>query len=153
MQELWKKFPPSTIQNHVLKPGGAFRKEYEYEDEGEKPRYFFILNRSPEQDKQLVIVTATTRIEPRKKARESDPKVLVEIKPHEYGVLKRRSVVDCASAKLWEKKKLMDDMEEKRIEPLERLPKDILEKMRFAIRRAKTLPRETKRLVLGDETF
>jgi len=47
MTRLFQEFPPDFIRDKIYIQGGAFRKKHQYATEGEKSRFFFILNRDP----------------------------------------------------------------------------------------------------------
>jgi hypothetical protein len=149
MARLLNSFPPEKIKKTILAAGGAFRKKHEYRNEGEKSRYFFILNRFPEKDDRLIIVTATTKIQQRKKHRL--PQVLVEIKPKDYPSLEEHSIIDCESAVIWNRAKFEEQINKGEVEPLATLPDFILEKLRTAISFSRILAPIDKRLVLGED--
>ena len=151
MARLLDSFPPERIKKTILIRGGAFKKKHEFTNEGEKNRFFFILNKCPQEDDRLIIVTATTRIRKRKKHRPSE--VLVEVTPKEYASLAERSIIDCESCVVWRRTKLEEEVDECRIEPLQQLPKSILERICNAISCSKTLPPVDKRLVLEEESI
>ncbi len=146
-ERLLNSFPPKHIKKAIFVSGGAFRKKHEFENEGEKKRFFFILNKSPEKDDRLVTVHTTTKIRKRKKHRRAE--VLVEITTNEYSSLKKRSVIDCDSYHIWRKSIIEDQINKHKIEPLPPLPSLILERLRNAISFSKTLAPIDKRLVLG----
>ena len=67
---MWRSFPPDILIKTILVPGGAFRMAYAFRDgEPEKYRYFFVLNKSPESSEVILVSTATTQVEKRKRAR------------------------------------------------------------------------------------
>lgn len=146
---LWKRYPPHLIRQSIIVPGGAFQAKYEFRQEGEKVRYFFILNQSPRDDAELVVVTATTQVERRRRHRPQE--VLVSITPADYEPLSKRSVVDCESAQTWPQSQLIERIAQREIRPLEPLPDEIMQKIHKAVAVAKTLSPHVKRLVLGED--
>ena len=148
-ERLFNSFPCGHIRKAVFVPGGAFRKKHEFRNEGDKKRFFFILNRYPEKDDRLIIVTTTTKIKKRRKQRLHE--VLVEITHGEYSSLEKHSVIDCESYIIWRRSILEDEINKHKIEPLQPLPASILERLRNAISFSKTLATMDKRLVLEEE--
>ena len=148
-EHLLNSFPPDRIQKAILVPGGAFRRKHEYRDEGQKKRFFFILNESPEKDDRLILVTATTKIQERRQRRTGE--VLVEITPHEYCPLESNSVIDCESCLVQRKDLIEGQIRRHEIEPLQPVPQAILKRLWRAVSFSKTLAPVDKRLVLGDE--
>ena len=78
------ELPPEIVAKQIVVSGGAYRKYHKYgtETKGSKYRFFFILNKTPENDEKLIIVTSTTQIT--KRCKERFHKVLVRIGPDEY---------------------------------------------------------------------
>jgi len=148
-EHLLNSFPPDRIQKAIFVPGGAFRKKHEYRDEGQKKRFFFILNESPEKDDRLILVTPTTKIKERKQRRSAE--VLVEITPQDYFPLQSNSVIDCESCLVQRKDLIEEQIRRHEIEPLQPVPQTILDHLRRAVSFSKTLAPIDKRLVLGEE--
>ena len=146
---LGHRMPPNLVKGIVLVPGGAFRRHWEYGAEGKKWRYFFILNRAPETDDHLVIVTATTQIEKAFKC--FCHKALVTVDPKEYPSLERRSVINCSLPEEKTKEELIRAIERGEVCCLAPLPDSILAKVRKAIETATTVTPRLKRLVLGED--
>ena len=154
MGQLWEHLAPDAIKQIILKPGGAFQMRYQYGNEGEKRRYFFVLNKRPEQDDRIVLLSPTTQIKKRRTCRRRCPEVLVEISPRECSALEERSVVDCASKPIiLDKKKLIEKVGRYEVQPLSPLSDSLLVCIHKAIASAKTWDAETKRLVLGEEAI
>lgn len=143
--------PPEIVAKQVTVPGGAYRKFHEYGTEGggPKPRFFFILNKSPENDKDLIIVTSTTQISSRYKARYY--KVLVRVSPNEYNSLPEESLIDCNSAEKIPKGNIVNWIKDQKITPLPPLPDSVLNRLRDAIKHSSNLNTKEKRLVLGSD--
>ncbi len=92
------ELPPEIDAKRVIVPGGAYRKLHGYgtETKGPQRRFFFILNKNPENDKDLIVVTSTLQKTSRRRARYY--KVLVTVSPNEYNSLPEESLIDCNSA-------------------------------------------------------
>lgn len=145
------KLPPEIIVRQIIVSGGAYRKLHEYgtETKGPKRRYFFILNKNPANDKDLIIVTSTTQITSRYKARYH--KVLVRVSPNEYNSFREESLIDCDSAKKVPKSDIVDWIRNQQITPLPPLPDSVLSQLRNAIKHTSTLNAKEKQLVLGSD--
>ena len=119
----------------------------EFSGEGLKNRFFFVLNLSPQNDNDLVIVTATTKIKGREACRR--PEVLVKLSRKEYHELDADSVIDCESAEPWPKATLLKSIGGKNVQPLSPLPPPVMRRIADAVLACKTLSTVTKRMVLG----
>lgn len=145
------ELPPEIVVKQIIVPGGAYRKLHEYgtEIKGTKRRYFFILNKNPANDKDLIVVTSTTQITSRYKARYH--KVLVKVSPNEYNSFTEESLIDCDSAEKVSNSEIVDWIKNQKIAPLPPLPDSVLNQFRNAIKHASTLNTKEKRLVLGND--
>ena len=146
--DFWKAFPPDIVFKQIMVSGGAFREKHEFAAEGTKFRYFFIINAYPNDDADLVLVTATTQIRKRQRQRARTPRVLVYVDPTLYSPLEKPSVIDCASADVRPVENVRAAIEKHQVQPLLPLPPEILERVRAAVRAARTLEPRVKRLVL-----
>jgi len=142
--------PPDVIAQKILVPGGAFRMRHEFHSEGEKNRFFFVLNKNPQIDNVILLVTATSKIKEHKA--KWPPNVLVEIGPFEYQELEVLSIVNCETARAFQKKDVQRWVSERKIVPLRPLPKAVLARLRTAIAQCKVLAPVDKQLVLKDES-
>ena len=150
MTRLFQAFPSDYIRDQIYIQGGAFRKKHQFATEGEKSRFFFILNLEPKEDDELIIVTTTTKIEGRRKYRRTE--VLVDLSPDDYEPLEVNSIIDCESASdSWEKSVLDNAIDRGKVEALRPIPQVILDRLCKAIASAKTLTVAQKRLILGDD--
>jgi len=145
------ELPPESVAKQIIVSGGAYRKLHEYgtETKGPKRRYFFILNKNPENDKDLIVVTSTTQITSRYKARYH--KVLVRVGPNEYNSFTEESLIDCDSAEKVSKNDIVNWIRDQKITPLPPLPDSVLNQLRDAIKHTSTLNTKEKRLVLGND--
>ena len=150
VENLGNSFPPEFISKHIFIPGGAFRKHHEFQDEGEKNRFFFVLNANPQQDTVIVLATATTKIEKLVHRYRDRPEVLVAIRHCDYEPLPESSIVNCEAALALPKSRVQQAIDNHEIELLPPLPSDILERLRNAISKCKVIPPEDKRLILGE---
>jgi len=150
MERLGNHLPQHIIEEKIFVEGGTFlRKAYQFRNEKPKNRRFFVLNKNPKQDNRILTVHATTKAETRKAVR--PPEVLVEIKSAEYESLQEDSIVDCESWKVWHKPHLQQEIADGKIEVLAQLPYPILDKLREAISRSKTLYPIDKRLIIPED--
>lgn len=149
---LFDIFPTSLLLSSVLVPGGAFRAEYECLDEGLKLRFFFVINKRPETDEPIIMLTSTTKIEERRRhhGRRAD-QVLVPISPDEYPSLDRPSVLDCESPVKRKRAVFLAGVQNREYLPLPPLPERILERIRAGVSAARGISPIHKRLVLGSE--
>ncbi len=137
-----------TLEN-ILVPGGAFLMLHEFTNEGRKRRFFFILNREPQRDSVLLLVTATSNICGRLRHRGEGPVVIVS--PGEYPPLPLRSAIDCASAEERRRSELFAWATRPDFAVLDPLPRAVLCRLRQAVAVAKTLTPTQKELVLGPQ--
>ena len=144
------ELPPEIVAKQIIVSGGAYRKVHEYgtETKGPQRRYFFILNKNPENDKDLIVVTSTLQKTSRRKARYY--KVLVTVGPNEYNSLPEESLIDCNSAEKISKSDIVNWIKDQKITPLPPLPNSVLNRLRDAIKHSSTLNTKEKRLVLGN---
>jgi hypothetical protein len=142
--------PPKTIEQTIaFKAGDGYRRYKQYfGDPTPKYRFFFILNQFPRNDDKWVVVTATSQVE--KTVRHNYYKSYVLVEPHEYKHFKVRTALNCALAVPVEKKGIIEEIADKKIELITPLPADILDKCRAAIKASPTITKEIRQLVLGD---
>lgn len=141
--------PSYVVSGKILVPGGAFRKFHEFRTEGEKPRFFFVLNKYPRQDSVILLATASTQIKRLKQKWPAD--VLVEIGVYEYQELEYSSVINCEGARAFQRSEIERWITNGEVEPLGPLPAHILEKLRRAVAKCKVLAPVDKKLVIGEE--
>lgn len=141
--------PENLIDNHVFIPGFAFKKLHSSTSEPEKKRFFFVLNKTPNHDKYLVVSTTTTKI--RKYRRKFTKEVIVDIAPEEYDPLTEKCIIVCEYAHVRQKSTVLQWIKKGNIEHIKPLPESVMERIRTAVAKCKILPPEDKRLVLGEE--
>lgn len=150
MSRLGDSMPPEIKEACTLVAGGAYRQEHQFrEGEKVKPRFFFIINKLPDNDDTLIIVTATTKI--KKHVARWPRNVLVIVEPSEYDEFTKKSLINCSLAMKRPKAELIQEIRQNKAGPLARLPEAVLEKIRKAVAVATTLSPKDKRLVLGAE--
>lgn len=136
----------------LLRQGAVFRMMHQFKDEGEKYRYFIVLNIDPQSDKLIILTTTTTQYLRRQQAHGKDAEsVLVGIHPSEYPDIERFCVVDCRSCRSYEKEDLIKNMEKQGVIFKNPLPDSILSRITSSISRDKTLPASIKRLIVKEE--
>ena len=138
-----------------LQPGGAFRCPQRFpSDPKPKNRYFFILNRDPERDEEIVLVTPTTQGQRRREARgKAGEASIVDLSPQEYSALEVPSTVDCNSAEVWTKAELGRRIAAREASILDPLPETMLKRLREAVLCSRLIEPRIKRLVLGEDVF
>lgn len=149
MTKLWEKMPAEMLAGSIFVPGGAFRMNFQFADEGMKFRYLFVLNHNPQTNKLIILATATTNIEGRKKCRDSSE--LVELGPNEYDELEKQSVIDCSSPFEIGKNVLEKRIASKEIIPLSALPPEIFSQIKNAVRGSKIVRPDIKKRILDDK--
>ena len=143
---LGSRMPPELVQQHLLVQGGAFRRDWEFKNEGAKWRYFFILNKSPVADDRLLVVTATTKVQ--KTVRLFGSAVVV-VNPREYDSLEQESAVNCAMPEEKTKQEIMDAITRGDIHVIVPLPESILVRILKAVETVTTITPKNKALILG----
>jgi len=118
-------------------------------DKKPKFRYFFVLNRAPTTDSELLVATATTRIAERRARRPGN--VLVDISPSDYADLEEPSLIDCSSIEPWKKEDLLARLARREIQPLSSLPAAIMNQVVQAVACCSTLAPYKKRMILDSE--
>jgi hypothetical protein len=145
---------PEEILRAIMVPGGAFKARYQYWDEGEKDRYFFVANRRPDVDEKLILFTATTQ-ESKRRAhyRARADLVLVTIEPAEYPSLAVRSVVDFESPPIKRARTVFEQHAlDGKYRPLPALPDAIFQRMLGAVAESRGLSVAEKRLILSPDS-
>jgi len=142
--------PPKIIEQAVtFRAGDGYRRYKQYsKDPTPKYRFFFILNQSPQNDDKWVVVDATSEVE--KTVRHNYYKSYVLVEHHEYNPFDVKTAINCAFADIVDKKIIVKDIADKKIELIEPLPAYILDKCRAAIKASPTTTKEIRQLVFGD---
>jgi hypothetical protein len=135
----------------MLRQGAIFRMIHEFSDEGEKYRFFIVLNYNPQSD-ILVILTSTTtqlaKLERRYRNEALSP--LIYIHPNECAAFTELCAVDCKALITKEKSALLSTMKAKRHEFVDTLPDSKLHEIHAYISQAPDIPYSLKSLIVED---
>jgi len=143
--------PTALIARAILVRGGAFRAEYECLDEGKKQRFFFVANLNPENDSKIMLFTATTQIERRRKHHGNRADiVLVPLDPMTYPDIKQACVIDCESPIKRTREEFNRGVHAREYAPLGALPSTVCLRIAAAVREARTLSPTEKRLIVAE---
>lgn len=143
---------PELVRKAIYQQGGAFRMWHQFaNDDGEKYRFFFVLNQSPLDDNIIVVTTTTTKIEKRKRAHRHNPEVLVEITHDEFEPLRQDSLIDCSGAQFLQKQAIDRKIDAGEIKPLQNLSSEKLAEIIHFFSHVKHFTEGQKSLVLGCE--
>ena len=145
---LGSRMPPELVQRHLFVQGGAFRRDWQFADEGVKWRYFFILNKSPATDDKLLIVTATTKVG---KTVRRFGRAAVVVNPKEYDSLEKESAINCAMPEEKTKKEIMDAITRGNIIVISPLPQSVTARILKAVETVTTISPKNKALILGED--
>ncbi len=140
---------PAELQ---LRRGAVFRMMHQYRAEGEKYRFFIVLNHDPQSDRLIILTTTTTQLE--RLEREygtGDAAPLVYIHHSDYPDIERFCVVDCHALDLREKSILASQLQSRDHQFLRPLPDHLLEKIVDKIAIDKTIPASVKCLIVKPE--
>lgn len=146
--KLLNAFPEGYFCKRILVPGGAFRAPFEFKSEGVKWRFFFILNQTPQSDSDLVIATATTKIQETIARFPTDGKALVHLSPSDYAEIEEDSLVDCGACQIWSRQEIIERIPRKDFLLLDPLPPVVLDRMKLAVMESRRLDNRTKRFVV-----
>jgi hypothetical protein len=146
--------PPALILKAILVRGGAFKATYQFSTEGLKERYFFVINRRPDADDKVVLLTASTQEEKRRQCHGARADViLVTVEPAEYSELRQRSVIDCESLIKRPRKDFEAQALARAYKPLPVLPESVIGRIVCAIAASRTLSTAEKRLILEPDAL
>ncbi len=146
---LSKYLPPNVVKQCIFVQGGAFRRKWEYGGEGQKWRYFFVLNKSPQDDDHLILVTCTTKV--RKTFKKFCCTSLVRVTRAEYDSLEKESVINCSLPEMKPRDYILAAIEKGEVTVLSPLPEDVMKRILKAVETASTISPKVKRLVLGSD--
>lgn len=146
-------FPPGLVLQTILVRGGAFKARYEYSDEGERMRFFFVANSDPVSSETIFLLTATTQTDKRLKKHGARAKlVVVDLPKMDYPSIDVDSVIDCDCKIIRRPREIFElHSRSQKYHPLPRLLGTILSWVHSAIASARTLSANDKRLILGPE--
>lgn len=138
MNKLGDVCPAHLHVARTVVQGGAFRKPHQYEDEGEKNRFFFICNCAEKliESKDIYTVTARSNVMARiDRCRKQNisTDTIVRLAPDNYPDIIVESALDCNSLTTFPYKALELLVAERKIATFTCLPNEILKKIWRAI--------------------
>ncbi|MBN1796710.1 MAG: hypothetical protein JW804_08555 [Sedimentisphaerales bacterium] len=134
----------------VLVQGGAFKAKLDKDDYG---RFYFILNKNPQDDIFIILSTSTTAFDLHRSCPDGDD-VHISLTPDDYPPFYKNCLICCGTPKLLRKEQknnLLMKLKSDKYELLPPLPPVIIEKIKIAISKSSTIPPAIKKLVLGPE--
>jgi hypothetical protein len=133
----------------MLRQGAIFRMTHEFGGEGEKYRFFIVLNHDPQSDKIIVLATTTTqRAKLERLYRKEKQSPLVYIHPNECEAVTEFCVINCKSPISMGKDELLSNFRVKRHEFVGRLPDSKLQEIHAYIAQAQNIPYSLKCLII-----
>ena len=133
----------------MLRQGAIFRLMHEFDDEGEKYRFFIILNYNPQSDKIIVLVTTTTQLAKlERRYRKDRPSPLVYISPSDCDAFTERCVANCKVVEWRNRDDLLANMKRKRHKFVGSLPDAKLQEIHNYIAQAQSISLSLKALIL-----
>lgn len=130
----------------ILEQGSAFKAKL---DSDNYPRYYFVLNLSPETDTLLVLLTSTTRFMEHRNCLGGDD-VHVHFYKGDY-VFEDHCLICCDRPQKPPKSLVEAKLRSQKYELLESMPPDILQKVLDGISNSPVVEGDTKAMVLGDD--
>ncbi|MBN1459233.1 MAG: hypothetical protein JXA57_06840 [Armatimonadetes bacterium] len=113
-----------------------------------KFRYFVVLNPQPEQDEELVLVTATSQIDKARVRTARNPSTLVLVTPSEYPEFTEdQSAFDCNNAYVKAVGQLVAKLEASELSLHAYMPTEIVVRLRQGVRSSLVVDRRTKALL------
>jgi hypothetical protein len=131
----------------ILTQGGAFKAKLPTDS---YPRYYFILNRNPETDKELVLLSSTTQFDEHRNCKGGDD-VHVPLSKRDYSDFTQDCLVCCDRPKCRPKKMLEQILKSQKWQLLAPLPKEILTRMIRGIARSNVVTPREKEMVIGKD--
>jgi len=112
-----------------------------------EPHFFIVVNREPLRDELLLLTVVTSQVEKVKRVRRMLPDTLVELSPILYDELTKDSMVDCNHVFSRTMKEFVELFEQREIRHHKDIPKELLEKIREAIRNSPLVSLASKSLL------
>jgi len=134
----------------VLTQGGAFKAKLVKDD---YRRFYFILNRNPQDDTLIILTTSTTAFVLHRSCPDGDD-VHISLTPDDYPPFYKNCLICCGTPKLLkteQKDNLLKKLKSGKFELLPPLSAEIIEKIKTGISKSSTVPPAIKKLVLGTE--
>jgi hypothetical protein len=132
----------------IFTQGGAFKAKVSRKDE--YPRYYFILNRSPETDEKMVLLSSTTRFEEHRNCDGGDD-VHIPLSPTEYKEFTAKCLICCNRPILVPKSNLVKQLKSQKYQLLDHLPHEIVKQIVNGIAKSNVVESITKALVVGED--
>lgn len=143
--------PSKAVLNFYLHEGAVFYIQDRNLTSAE-PHYFVVLNLSPAKEDILLLVVSTSQIEAAKRRYEQmPPDTLVEISPNEYTAFTKPSLISCNQVFTKTKQQLLEQINHGG-EQKQRMPKDILEKLRQGVLASPTVERHIKQKIASHQS-
>ncbi|MBN2271570.1 MAG: hypothetical protein JXN61_13210 [Sedimentisphaerales bacterium] len=132
----------------ILTQGGAFRAKLA--SAAPYPRYYFVLNRDPVSDSDLVLLTSTTQFELHRNCDGGDD-VHIPLRRAEYKEFTRDCLVCCNRPRIIKKAELVRRLNLQKYELLVPLPSHIAQRIAAGIAKSSLVPPAVKEMVLGPQ--
>jgi len=139
--------PEKLKFNAIFTQGGAFRANL---GESSKKRYYFVLNKNPQQDDLLILSTSTTAYNLHRNCKGGDD-VHIPLSPNDYSEFAEDCLICCERPVRTPKNKLKKILTSQNYEILPPLPQPVLKKILDGIRKSSTVSPREKQLILGCE--
>ncbi len=120
---------------------------HEYQAEGEKPRFFVILNKNPQQDPALLLTSASRNISARIKQYGANSVVVIH--KDEYGAFTEDSVLCFADVEPLTVDEFKKRVRNGRITLKEALSEDLVDRILKTIPELATIDEKQRRIILG----
>ncbi len=147
MGRLGPLLPDHLLAKTILVQGGCFRMSYQFGKGERKLRYFFVLNRNPQSDETLYIVTSTSQVA----SQRHRPDVVVLTKEDYASFSAPESAINLGQMRSMRREVLLSKLRGSTISPMPALKGAGLERLLDAVREAKTVERRVKEIILGPD--
>jgi len=114
-------------------------------------RFFIVVNINPKTDEVIVLVTVTTKIDKQMeyiKVIGADPDTIVKITPKDFEFLSKESIVNCNNHHVMTMDQLVAKIDNGGKVFHEKLPTDILNRIKAGILKSNQIPPDIKKLVI-----
>ncbi|MFH1370503.1 MAG: hypothetical protein ABII09_04375 [Planctomycetota bacterium] len=139
---------PDKLKIHgILTQGGAFKAKLPKDS---YPRYYFILNRNPEADEKMVLLSSTTKFEEHRNC-DGGNDVHIPLSRQDYDRFTQNCLVCCNRPQIVAKKTLEERLASQRYELLPALPAAVTARILRGIAKSNVVDTNVKKMVLGEE--
>jgi hypothetical protein len=132
----------------ILTQGGAFKAKLPKDS---YPRYYFILNRNPEADEKMVLLSSTTQFEEHRNC-DGGNNVHIPFPPNHYQEFPSDCLICCDRPRCVPKKLLEQGLKAQKWQLLSHLPAEIVAKIVKGIVISNVVTPVVKEMVIGPET-